>query len=353
MQTPKHIVVICGGQSTEHAVSILSARNIIQNLSSQYRISVVLVSECNEWFLYQNPNDFLHSLITHAIKILPGEITADCVFPIIHGTQGEDGALQGLLEILQIPYVGADVLGSAVGMDKDISKRLLRAADVRVADWYCVTRANAISYAEASRQLGKILFVKANSLGSSVGTEKVTDEVSFDAALAQAFCVDDRVLIEKAVPGREIECSVLGNENPKASLPGEIILRTEFYSYAAKYLDPDAARVETPANNLSEKMITEIQKTAIHAFQVLRCSGMARVDFFLSQDEKLYVNEINTLPGFTNISMYPKNWEVSGLPYSNLLDELISLAIERFIHKKSLNRVYRPEKISCPQDSST
>ncbi|HLD84810.1 MAG TPA: D-alanine--D-alanine ligase family protein [Coxiellaceae bacterium] len=350
---PISLLILCGGQSTEHAISLLSARNIIENLDAKkYCVSVVFISQTGEWQYYENKYDFLRAHVSKAKIISPSDITADCVFPVLHGTNGEDGVIQGLLELLQLPYVGADVLGSAIGMDKDIAKRLLRDADLLVVDWCLATKQNNITYAEASQRLGEILFVKPNSLGSSVATHKVTDEKTFQAALADAFLFDEHVLIEKAIVGREIECSVLGNEHPRASLLGEIINHQSFYSYEAKYIDPAASEVKTPAD-LPEKIVKKIQTTAIAAFKALRCKGMARVDFFLSNEEKLYINEINTIPGFTNISMYPKNWAVSGLSYVALLDELITLAITRFHHKKSLLRIYRPEKETCPQTSST
>src|SRR3990167_3888262 len=350
MPNLQHILVLCGGQSTEHAVSVLSARNIVERLNpAKYRVSVVLISEEAHPFFYHNVQDFLQSNTTRARQIQWSDIKAGCIFSVLHGTHGEDGVMQGLLELLQLPYVGADVLGSAIGMDKDIAKRLLRDAHLPVVNWRLITKTNSMTYAQASQQLGCTLFVKPNSLGSSVATHKVIDEKTFQAALADAFLFDEHVLIESAIVGREIECSVLGNEHPRASLPGEIINHQSFYSYEAKYIDPVASEVKTPAD-LPEKIVKEIQTTAIAAFKALRCKGMARVDFFLSE-EKLYINEINTIPGFTSISMYPKNWAVSGLSYAALLDELIALAIARFHHKKSLLRIYRPEKETCPQTS--
>lgn len=351
MRDSLSILVLCGGQSTEHEISLLSAKNVIEKLDSQkYQVSIAKIEQNGAWCYFQDAQDYFSHSHSHPMQIIPGQknpfsannntIPVDCIFPVLHGTNGEDGTMQGLLELLQMPYVGADCLGSAIAMDKDIAKQLMRAENIPVVDWALIKKSDAKPhYADIQKKLGKIVFVKPNSLGSSVGVAKATDEKSFHEALQNAFQYDEYVLIEKAIVGREIECSVLGNENPTASLPGEIINHTEFYSYDAKYVDDDSATVQTPAN-LSKELITEFQSLAIKAFQTLRCSGMARVDFFLDQNNKIYINEINTIPGFTNISMYPKNWEASGLSYSALLDELILLAIKRFELKKSLTRVF-------------
>ena len=325
------VLVLCGGQSTEHDISLLSAKNVIERLDSKkYRVSVVKIEQNGAWIYFENPQSYFEHAHAHAMQIIPGNKTpffvnnqpvpVDCIFPVLHGTNGEDGTMQGLLELLPIPYVGADCLSSAIAMDKDIAKRLMRLAGILVVDWKIVRKSDStINYATIKKQLGDVVFVKPNSLGSSVGVKKATDEQSFYAAIADAFRYDEYILIEKAIVGREIECSVLGNENPTASLPGEIINHTEFYSYNAKYLDDAAATVKTPAD-LSPELIAQFQMLAVKAYQTLRCFGMARVDFFLNQYNKIYINEINTIPGFTNISMYPKNWEVSGLSYSALLD---------------------------------
>lgn len=353
MINPLSILVLCGGQSTEHDVSLLSARNVIERLDlKKYDVSVAKIENDGRWLYFKSAEDYFSDSHVQAMHIIPGQknpfqcergsIVVDCVFPVIHGTNCEDGTMQGLLEILQLPYVSCDTLGSAIAMDKDIAKRLMRDAGIPVVDWCLVKKSErlAINYAEITKILGNKLFIKPNSLGSSVGTTKAWDEKTFYAGLEAAFSFDEYVLIETAISAREIECSVLGNENPKASAPGEIINHTDFYSYSAKYLDDAAATVKTPAE-LPSIIATQVQTLALKAFQALRCLGMARVDFFLTGDEKLVINEINTIPGFTNISMYPKNWEASGLSYSALLDELIRLAIARAEFKKSLIRVYK------------
>ena len=265
----------------------------------------------------------------------------DVFFPIAHGTFGEDGCLQGLLKLLGAPFVGAGVLGSAAGMDKDVMKRLMRDAGIPIPRFVVVRsrERDQISFDVLSKTLGTPLFVKPCNLGSSVGIHKITDAESFDAALADAFRYDLKVIIEEGIRGREIECSVLGNDSPLASVPGEIIVHADFYSYYAKYIDPDGAALEIPAR-LDKTKAQEIRDLAVRAFEALECQGMARVDFFLKEDGAVLVNELNTLPGFTRISMYPKMWEASGLPYGKLLDRLIELALERHEAESRLKRTY-------------
>jgi D-alanine-D-alanine ligase len=355
---PLSILVLCGGQSTEHDISLLSAKNVIAQLDKKkYTISIAKISHDGCWWYYKNENDFLSEVKPSLIQITPGQeshpfsvdgksFEVDCVFPVLHGTRGEDGVIQGLLDAVNLPYVGADVLGSAVGMDKDIAKRLMRDAGIPVVEWRLVRKSelNTICFAEVVKQLGSPFFVKPNSLGSSVGTEKVKDEASFSQALQNAFRFDEYVLIESGINARELECSILGDENPRASVVGEIILNTEFYSFEAKYIDENAAKPTTPAD-ISPELAKTCQSLAIMAFQALRCCGMARVDFFLSRDDgRLYLNEINTIPGFTNISMYPKNWEVTGVLQPALFNELVQIAMARFERKQSLERIFKVSK---------
>ncbi|PIZ04010.1 MAG: D-alanine--D-alanine ligase [Gammaproteobacteria bacterium CG_4_10_14_0_8_um_filter_38_16] len=353
MSNALSILVLCGGQSTEHDISLLSAKNVIKQLDAkQYHVHVAKITHDGEWYYFDNAADYFSEARSHLMHLIPGQknpffvegnaVPIDCVFPVLHGTHGEDGTMQGLLELLQIPYVGADCLGSAITMDKDIAKQLLRDAKIPVVDWKLIRKTDALmAYSDIKKQLGDAVFIKPNSLGSSVGVKKAMNEMSFHAAIQDAFRYDEYVLVEKLIVGREIECSVLGNEKPAASLPGEIINHTEFYSFDAKYVDADSATVKTPAD-LSPALVLKIQALAVQAFQVLRCLGMARVDFFLTPEEKIYINEVNTIPGFTNISMYPKNWEASGLSHAALLDQLIALAMQRFKFKKSLIRVFQP-----------
>jgi D-alanine-D-alanine ligase len=261
----------------------------------------------------------------------------DVVFPVLHGPFGEDGTIQGLLKLANLPFVGAGVLGSAVGMDKDVMKRLLRDANIPIAKFLVFERREAgkIRPANVARVLGIPFFVKPANLGSSVGITKVSDRRQLGPAIKEALRYDNKILIEENIPGREIECSVLGNENPIASLPGEIITRHDFYSYDAKYVDQKGAQLVIPAE-LPKRTLKEVQAIAVKSFKVLGCEGMARVDFFLRDGREIFVNEINTIPGFTQISMYPKLWEASGLPYGKLIDRLIQLALERFRREKAL-----------------
>lgn len=265
----------------------------------------------------------------------------DVVFPILHGPYGEDGTIQGLLKLANIPFVGAGVLGSAIGMDKDVMKRLLNQARIPTANFIVINKGQKILSAEVVRKLGLPLFVKPANLGSSVGVSKVKNKDQLKKALAKAFQFDGKVLIESFVPGREIECSVLGNENPIASAVGEIIPQHghEFYSYDAKYIDPDGALLKIPVK-LPRHILKKIQQMAIATFKALCVEGMARVDFFLKSNGEVIVNEVNTLPGFTNISMYPKLWEASGISQTELIDRLIQLALERHADEKKLKTSY-------------
>ena len=270
-------------------------------------------------------------------RLLDGSV--DVVFPILHGPYGEDGTVQGLLEVLDIPYVGCDHTSSAVCMDKGLSKRLLAQAGLRTAPWTEVTRTTWGSAPEEGRrrmlELGLPVFVKPARLGSSVGISKVSEPERLDQALDEAFAHDERVIVEHGLDAREIEVAVLGDEDPRASLPGEIVPGHEFYDYADKYLD-DSCQLLAPAP-LGDELVRQVRQLALTAYRALGCDGMARVDLFLDRhDETLWVNEANTIPGFTAISMYPRLWSLSGLPYSDLLDELTRLAFAR--HQRGRTR---------------
>jgi D-alanine-D-alanine ligase len=250
----------------------------------------------------------------------------------MHGPYGEDGTIQGFLKMADVPFVGAGILGSAVGMDKDVMKRLLRDAGIPVGKFIVLQSHDKITpFAEAEAALGSPLFIKPANMGSSVGISKVADGAEYTAAVDLAFRYDDKIVVEEFIPGREIECGVLGNEEPAASVPGEVIPAHDFYSYDAKYLDEKGASLQIPAK-LDEKTVKRIQELAIKTFRALCCEGLARVDFFLKTNGDLIVNEINTIPGFTKISMYPKMWEASGVSYTDLITRLIELAISR--HEK-------------------
>jgi D-alanine-D-alanine ligase len=267
----------------------------------------------------------------------------DVFFPIMHGTFGEDGSLQGFLRLFNAPFVGAGVLGSAVGMDKDLMKRLLRDAGLPLPKFLVMrpNQAKNADYSAVVRELGLPLFVKPCNLGSSVGISKVKKIEELPSALEEAFRYDTKAILEEGIIGREIECAVLGNDRPDASVCGEIIPRHEFYSYEAKYIDENGAALKIPAD-LPEGTSERIRSLAVKVFTTLECSGMGRVDFFLKKDGSVLVNEINTLPGFTRISMYPKLWEASGVPYAVLLERLIDLAMERHGEESRLRRSVEP-----------
>lgn len=357
----KRVGLLFGGKSAEHEVSLQSAKNVIEAIDSEkYDVVLIGIDKDGKWHL----NDASHFLLNaedpklialnktnKGIAVIPGEnekqlMTSeeaealdqlDVIFPILHGTLGEDGSIQGMLRVANIPFVGSNVLGSAISMDKDIAKRLLRDAGLNVAKGYTytsTTRKN-ISFEEISKELKLPYFIKPANQGSSVGVSKVETKEEFEKAIDEAFKYDHKILIEEGIKGREIECSILGNENPRASIPGEIIATNDFYSYEAKYIDESGAMLEIPAK-LEEDRAKEIQEVAIRAFEALNCEGLARVDVFLTEENEIIVNEINTIPGFTKISMYPKLWELSGISYSQLIDELIQLAIERHERDASL-----------------
>jgi len=340
--------ILCGGTSGEHEVSLLSAYNIQQALDREkYEVVLVGIDKQGGWFLGQDErflldiHDVRKAHLDTSVPIAPsggrelvpsalGDAISevDVFFPITHGKQGEDGALQGLLELLGKPYVGCDVTGSAVCMDKDVSKRLLHAEGIPVAKFRTLRNPEDLGYDEAVAILGTPLFVKPAREGSSLGVSKVRNAGQYEQALRTAFALDRKVLVEEAVEGREIECAVLGNAHPEAALVlGEIAPRHEFYSYEAKYVDENGAELIVPAP-VDPEIAEQIHAVAVQAFQATECRGMARVDFFLCEDGSFVLNELNTLPGFTNISMYPRLWIESGVPYPRLLDRLISLALE-------------------------
>lgn len=361
MKKKLRVALLFGGKSAEHEISLISARNIFQAMDkSKYDILAVAIDKQGRWFvdegarLLRDANaakvdiDDNKRLIAAAPGDMPKAMTrassgktlgpVDVVFPVLHGPFGEDGTIQGLLRLAGVPFVGAGVLGSAVGMDKDVMKRLLRDARIPIPRFHVIERQDrhAISFRKTTKALGLPIFVKPANLGSSVGISKVSRQNEFAGAVNKAFRYDNKIVIEEGIRGREIECSVLGNEKPVASLPGEIVVQRDFYSYDAKYLDNEGARLEIPAR-LPKKTVKKIQQIALQAYQALCCEGMARVDFFLRPNGQVLVNEINTIPGFTKISMYPKMWQASGLSYPRLIDRLIVLALARFRKEKSLN----------------
>ena len=352
--------LIFGGKSGEHEVSLTSAFYIYNALDKKkYDVKLIGIDKKGVWHtgsvkeLWINPGQ---TEITR-LNVKTREITAvnkngkvylvdlnngkiitniDIFFPITHGTFGEDGCLQGFLELLGSAYVGPGVLGSAVGMDKDVMKKLFRDAGLSIGKFYTLRTGEKNNLAPIIRDLKFPIFVKPANLGSSVGVSKAKNRNELMKAIKVAFQYDTKVVLEENLKGREIECSVLGNEKPIASMPGEIKLQSDFYSYDAKYISPDAA-TPVPRADLKPEIAKKVRETAIKVFKVLNCEGMGRVDFFLTT-KKLYVNEINTLPGFTSVSMYPKMFAESGIPYPKLLDKLIQLGMERKKRSDKLKR---------------
>ncbi len=358
--------VLFGGKSAEHEVSLQSAKNVIDAMDpAKYEVVLIGIDKRGRWHWHGEAQKLLEQgrlgrlesprPESTQVALLPGgertELVdwssrrsfgpVDVIFPVLHGPFGEDGTVQGLLKLADIPFVGAGVLGSAVGMDKDAMKRLLSQAGIPNARGIVARPSELpVDAAAVAADLGLPLFVKPANLGSSVGITKVKSVADLAPAIDLALRFDRKVLVEEFVSGRELECSVLGNDDPIASLPGEVIPRDEWYSYEAKYIDENGAALEIPAR-LDRETVERVQRMAVQAFKVLCCEGMARVDFFLRPDGRLYVNEINTIPGFTRISMYPKLWEASGIGYGELVDRLIALALERSRAERALRTSYR------------
>ncbi len=347
MKKPLSIGLIFGGRSPEHEVSITSARAIYRHLSqTRYRIYSIYITRDGHWQQVSSPlvsdqelkEGQAYSFLPWSLSRQQIELKADVYFPVLHGPYGEDGTIQGLLEMADVAYVGSSVLASAVGMDKAIFKNLLSYLGLPVTPYLVVVEEDYKNQGpKLIRKINSVftypLFVKPANMGSSVGISKVKKRAALPAALELAFRYDRKILVEKAISGREIECSVLGNDSPEASLPGEVIPYREFYDYADKYLE-GKTRFRIPAE-LPADLTLKIRQLALAAFKAIDACGLARVDFFLEKDTNaIYINEINTMPGFTEISMYPKLWEVSGLSFNQLLDRLIELAIERHKRKK-------------------
>ena len=372
------VAILFGGKSGEHEVSVVSALSIFNALDkTKYDVTLVVIDKTGCWLLPDqtrllaqkaNPRHIRLGDMNETVSLLPFEaeknlmpVTTsasglaasgaqhfDIILPILHGTYGEDGTVQGLLELANIPYVGSGVLGSAVGMDKEMAKRVLREAGIQVVPFMTVrahefkARGQAL-IDEAQRRFGFPYFVKPANMGSSVGVSKVKNQGEARTKFEEALKYDTKVLVEQGIDARELEVAVLGNHEPQASIVGEIIPHHEFYSYEAKYIDPDGAGLKIPAEDLPPGADEKVREMAVAAFKALECAGLGRVDFFLDRKTgELYLNEINTIPGFTQISMYPKLWEATGLPYAKLLDRLIELALERHGEKNSLKTTYEP-----------
>jgi D-alanine-D-alanine ligase len=346
--------ILFGGRSGEHEVSLASAASVIRGLDpDKYEAVPIGISKEGHWLIGSAAQKMLPEVLKGGQRVMMtadptdaalvkldgsgGGQRIDVVFPVMHGTFGEDGTIQGLLDLAGLPFVGAGVLGSAIGMDKDVSKRLLQVAKIPVVPWITVNRHDWENNPGGIQGAIELkfpypVFVKPATLGSSVGMTKVHSRAELAPALNLASEFAMKILVEESITAREIEVSVLGNHDPQASVPGEIVPHREFYDYAAKYLE-EGTQLLIPAD-LKPVQVEKIQKFAIDAFRALELSGMARVDFFLEKaGGKIYLNEVNTIPGFTSISMYPKLWEASGIPFRELIDKLIALALEQHAEK--------------------
>jgi len=372
MKNKMRVGILFGGKSAEHEVALQSAKNIIEAIDhTKYELVLIGVDKQGQWHLHDSAHYLLnannpelialnHGAASETLAVVPSPhattqavslsqqqamAPVDVIFPVLHGPFGEDGTVQGLLKLMDLPFVGAGVLGSAIGMDKDVMKRLLRDAGIPIAKFVVMHQSarNDIAFDRVRAELGLPCFVKPANLGSSVGITKAHTAQEFHDALNAAFRYDVKILIEEAIQGREIECSVLGNDAPIASVPGEVVpdrSKHEFYSYAAKYIDEHGALLTIPAE-LPAELAQRVQELSVRAFKVLCCEGMARVDCFVTDTREVLINEINTIPGFTSISMYPKLWEASGISYTELVDRLIQLAVERHQREKRLLTSYR------------
>jgi len=359
--------ILFGGKSAEHEVSLQSARNVYEAMDrDKYEPILIGIDKSGRWLLNDqsrfllnaddpkqirlNPSSDSVALIPQSrgvisnLSALKSDKVIDVVFPILHGPYGEDGTVQGLLKLADIPFVGAGVLASAAGMDKDVMKRLFRDAKLPIGKFRTFRQGEEFpEIDDLCVELGLPVFIKPANMGSSVGVSKVSKKEEYLSALRRAFEYDTKLLIEEYIPGREIECSVLGSSfggpgdrnGIMASVPGEVKPSHEFYSYDAKYIDENGAALIIPAD-IPPETVRRVRELAIAAFRAICCDGLSRVDFFLKENGSVIINEINTMPGFTRISMYPKLWEASGISYARLIDRLIELAILRFEKEKNL-----------------
>lgn len=349
------IAILYGGRSVEHGVSINSARNIAKFIDrQQFEPFYIGITQEGTWHLTADIDKHISTgdLLTLTLdaqnplfRTASGrELKADVAFPVLHGTDGEDGRIQGLFQAMDIPLVGTGVLGSALSMSKLVSKKILKEAGLPVADFlYCYfDDRQSFSFARVSETLGLPFMVKSANLGSSVGVSKVKSAAEFEKAVDEAFRFDEVVLFEKYVKGREVECAILGNQPAQASLPGEIIIsdKYEFYTFDAKYVDPEAVTIEIPARMTARESDT-VRALSLKAYQALACEDFARVDLFLTAEGDVFVNEINTIPGFTNSSMYPMMWKERGLGFTELITRLVQLARIRYERGKRLQRGYQ------------
>lgn len=336
------VVLLFGGKSSEHEVSISSARNVYTALDkAKFQITNVFIDKKGQWWLVDNFDQIKDYSKMSQLAAIPGNkslvnlstgerITPDVILPILHGENGEDGAVQGFSQILDIPIVGCDIAASAICMDKELTKELLEYNGVKTTPYMMYYSGTPeLSYDDVAKRLGEVVFIKPAGCGSSVGVSKVKNASGFHIAIAKALKYDNKVLIEKAITARELEVAILGSNNDaQASCVGEIIADSEFYDYDSKYSQNSQSRTVIPAE-INGKVSEEIRTIAVKAFKILGCNGLSRIDFFLSDKGEVLLNEVNTLPGFTDISMYPKLWQNKGVKYSELLERLISIRLGR------------------------
>lgn len=356
----KNIAIVCGGQNTEHNISLLSASNVIAELNhDKFNAVIIYITREGQWLLASNQADFIQQASQMYINveglaslyIQPGfskspfvnqktgePIKIDCFFPVLHGFLGEDGTIQGLFELLKVPYVGCGTLSSAIGMEKDFAKQLCRRAGIETLDWLVMhySEKDKYTYTQITEQLSSVVFIKTVSSGSSIGVFKVRNESEYKAAMDIIFDLDDKIIIEKAVVARELEISVIGNNQLESSGPSEAIAHDDFYTYETKYFKPEALEIIIPAPT-SEILKNRLHALALQIYRALSCHGFARIDFLVVSEDEIYLNEVNTLPGFTASSAFPKMWTVAGLAYPDLLTKLIELSFESDQRKKSLS----------------
>lgn len=355
MSKKKKVAILYGGRSVEHGVSVNSARNIYEFINKdRFEPLPIGINKSGQWYLTSGVTKDIGQgkalgLILDAqspgfILVSSGDrIKADVIFPVLHGTDGEDGSIQGLIKAMDIPMVGTGVLGSSVSMNKIIAKRLLKDAGLPITKFvsFHFTEKEKIDFKAIKKTLGLPFMVKSASLGSSVGVSKVKSEADFSKAVEDSFRYDDAILMEEFVTGREIECAILGNDPVEASYPGEIVIdsKYEFYTFDAKYVDPEAVRIDVPAK-VEPKIAEKIREVCVKAYKTLHCEDFSRVDLFLTEAGKIYINEINTIPGFTNSSMFPMMWKERGIGFTELISRLLDLAQQRYDWSKRIEREF-------------
>jgi D-alanine-D-alanine ligase len=356
MLSKKKVAILYGGRSVEHGVSVNSARNIFEFIDKeQFEPLPIGISKNGQWFLTKTVDKDIEQGQALGLILDPNKpgfillassdrIKVDIIFPVLHGTDGEDGSIQGLIKAMDIPMVGTGVLGSSISMNKIIAKRLLKDAGIPITKFltFHFSEKNKIKFETIENTLGLPFMVKSASLGSSVGVTKVSKKSDFKKAIEEGFRYDHELIVEEFVTGREIECAVLGNTPAQASNPGEIVISNayEFYTFDAKYVDSTAVNIKVPAE-LSKDIIKKIQKVSVQAYQALHCEDFSRVDLFLTKKGKIYVNEINTIPGFTNSSMFPMMWKERGISFTELISKLMDLAYARYNDNKRIEHDFQ------------